>query len=179
MLDYEGSVLIDDMEISRISKKVLRSRITTIPQHPIKLPGTIRDNLLPWDLQKGQKSIPDHEISLLLSELGLREYIEECGGLDAQAETVKLSQGQKQLLAIGRAVLHQRVHDTKIVLMDEVTSSLDDETSAQVLVILHRAFRDCTTVIVAHRTQTLVDVDLVAEFSNGRLSFPTLRSARL
>ena len=166
---------IDNIEISDVPKKLLRSRITTIPQHPTKLPGTIRDNLLPWDLPKAEKSIPDPEILLVLSELGLREYIDDAGGLDAEAEGVELSKGQKQLLAIARAILHHRVHATRIVLMDEVTSSLNPEAGTQILEVLNRSFRGCTTFIVAHRTQTLTNVHFVMEFSRGRLAVQVQR----
>lgn len=175
LLSYKGSITIDGVEISNIPKRRLRSRITTIPQHPVKLPGTIRDNILPWDLPKAKKSVSDDEIISVLSDLGVQDYIEARGGLDAEAADVELSHGQKQVIAMARAILHQRVYKTKIVLMDEVTSALDDDAGQRALVILHQAFKDCTMFIVAHKTQTLQEVNLVAEFASGQLVFQVAR----
>lgn len=175
LLSYQGSVTIDGIEISAIPKRQLRSRITTIPQYPVKLPGTIRDNILPWDLPNAEKSVPDNEILSILSDLGAKDYIEAHGGLDAEAVDVELPHGQKQIVAMTRAILHQRVHKTKIVLMDEVTSALEDGAGQRALVVLHQAFKDCTTFIVTHKTQTLQEVNLVAEFASGQLVFQVAR----
>ncbi|KAH8198816.1 hypothetical protein TruAng_007039 [Truncatella angustata] len=172
LLHQSGSVTIDDINTSDVTRQHLRSRITVIAQDPVELQGTVRFNLVPFDLANALSQndiIGDAIVQETLLQVGLRDQISANGGLEADFSTLGLSQGQRQLFCLARAVLHHRVMETKIVLMDEATSSVDMDTDREMQAVMTRAFSECTVITVAHRFETLQDVDLVLELENGRL----------
>ncbi|KND87509.1 Canalicular multispecific organic anion transporter 1 [Tolypocladium ophioglossoides CBS 100239] len=178
LLDYSGSVAIDGIEISHITRQQLRSRITTIPQDPIELSGSIRKNLNPYDISVSRSNRlinDDFAMREALSRVGILEHISSHGGLDAELSAVGLSQGQKQLLCLARAVLHNARTGSRIILADEATSNVDHETDAQMQAVMAEAFSGCTVITVAHRLETIQDVDVVLELEAGRLNGQTRR----
>jgi ABC-type multidrug transport system fused ATPase/permease subunit len=105
-----------------------------------------------------------------LSQVGLRDHISANGGLETDFSTLGLSQGQRQLFCLARAVLHHRLMGTKIVLVDEATSNVDIDTDREMQAVMTEAFSKCTVITVAHRLETIQDVDVVLELENGRLT---------
>lgn len=174
LLEYDGTVLIDGVDISSITCQELRSRITTLPQDAIELAGTVRQNLDPFaspiiDNPVGNLHVHDAKMQDVLTRVGLWLHVSAGGGLDADLSSISLSQGQKQLLCLARAVLHHASTSSRIVLIDEATSSVDSATDAKMQAIMAEVFAECTVVTIAHRLETLKDVDMVLELDAGRL----------
>ena len=158
----EGSVTIDDVDISTIPRKVLRERLTVIPQEPIFLKGTIRQNLDPLD--RGED---DSAAETVLKKVGLWSIVTNAGGLDAPMEAEELlSHGQRQLFCLARAMLRR----SSVLIIDEATASVDLQTDKLMQEIIAENFADCTIIAVAHRLQTIRNYDKVAVFENGRVA---------
>jgi ABC-type multidrug transport system fused ATPase/permease subunit len=128
----------------------------------------VRYNLIPFK-QAQDSVIGDDMIQETLSQIGLWDQVFANGGLDVDFSTLGLSQGQRQLFCLARAVLHHRAMGSNIVLVDEATSSVDVDTDRQMQAVLAEAFSQCTVITVAHRLETIQDVDLVLGLDNGRL----------
>ncbi|OAA55637.1 ABC transporter, transmembrane domain, type 1 [Cordyceps fumosorosea ARSEF 2679] len=121
LIQYSGSISIDDRELRITPRDVLRTRITTIPQSAVQFKGTIRYNLNPFDpltFLNGFE-VTDGLLIGILQKVGLWNLIEARGGLDADMGKMELSQGQKQLLQLGRAILHHQSVGSRIVVVDE------------------------------------------------------------
>lgn len=170
-LEFEGSVVIDDVDIATIPRQTLRSRITTISQDMMDLPCSVRDNLVPDEMSgpEGSRVTEDAKLLQVLDRVGLGEHVAAHGGLDGQMEKLGLSAGQKQLLALARALLHNRRTRSKLVLVDEATSSIDYELEAKMQAVMAEAFDDCTVLTIAHREKTIEAVDKVLTMDGGKL----------
>ncbi|KAL4865755.1 hypothetical protein BDV12DRAFT_174033 [Aspergillus spectabilis] len=153
----KGAIEIDGVDISTLSREDVRANLNTLPQEPFFYHGTIRQNL---DL-KGLSS--DEEILETLAMLGLRDIISKKGGLDMSMDDGFLSHGQQQLLCLARAILKK----SKILILDEVTSSVDEETEALITRVLRDRFRDQTVISIAHRLKTIMDYDKVIVLDKG------------
>lgn len=155
-----GSITIDDIDISKIPRQKLREQLSVIPQEPIFLKGTIRQNLDPLELA----SEPAAEAAL--QKVGLWTIITEAGGLDIPVKPEDLlSHGQRQLFCLARAMLRS----SKILVIDEATASVDLQTDELMQRIIKEYFRECTVIAVAHRLQTIRKYDRTAVFGNGRI----------
>ncbi|KAM4067250.1 ABC transporter [Hirsutella rhossiliensis] len=169
LLDYSGSVCIDGIDISQISRQQLRSRVTTLPQELVELAGTVRTNLEPLGRLKPTVAADDDAMEEALRRVGLWKHVASRGGLDTDLATLGLSHGQRQLLCLARAVVHNASTGSKVVLVDEATSNLDHETDVRMQAVLSEAFAGCTMLVVAHRLETIQDADVMLELDAGRL----------
>ncbi|GJN69634.1 hypothetical protein PLICBS_003684 [Purpureocillium lilacinum] len=176
LLDHTGSVLIDGVDISQVSRQHLRSRITTLPQDPIQLRGSVRENLCPEGQSSARAGTAD-DASMIsaLARVGLWENVSAQGGLDVDLDDIGLSHGQKQLLCLARAILHHAAMGSKVVLVDEATSNMGHETDAKMQAVMAEAFAGCTMLVVAHRLESIEDADVVLSLENGRLVKVTTR----
>lgn len=104
-----------------------------------------------------------------LTRVGLWKHMVSCGGLDAELAVIGLSHGQRQLLCLARAIVHNAATGSKVVLVDEATSNLDHETESRMQAVLSEAFSGCTMLVVAHRLETIHDADVVLELKAGVL----------
>ncbi|KAL3444260.1 P-loop containing nucleoside triphosphate hydrolase protein [Aspergillus insuetus] len=157
----QGTIEIDGIDISTIPREDVRRSLNTLPQEPFFYHGTIRHNL---DLH-GVAS--DEEILDILAMLGLREVISKKGGLDTMMTMNDgfLSHGQQQLLCVARAVLKK----ARILILDEVTSSVDHETETLITRVLSDQFQNQTVLAIAHRLSTIMDYDRVIVLDGGSI----------
>lgn len=169
LVKFSGSITIDGLDIATIPRHVLRSRITTISQELIDLPGSVRNNLLPQEMMKTSGELTsDTKILAALQKVGLKEIIERRGGLDKAVDEVGLSSGEQQLLALARALLHHDRAKGKLIFIDEATCHIDYESEAKLREVTTEAFEDCTVITIAHRYHTLNNTTLL-ELSAGHL----------
>jgi len=158
-----GSVKIDGINIKDLTKETLRNNISLINQFPYIFDMTIKENLL---LVK--KDATDEEIWNVLERASFADTVKAMAkGIDTKVgETgVKLSGGQRQRLAIARALLKQ----TKIILFDESTSSLDNFAQSHIQKSIEAMKGKHTVVIVAHRLSTIRNVDKIYFLDKGNI----------
>ncbi|KAH8924347.1 P-loop containing nucleoside triphosphate hydrolase protein [Atractiella rhizophila] len=148
-VDEGGSISIDGIDISTVPLRTLRSNLTIIPQDPMMLELSLRENL---DLEEQHT---DDEIWHALERCQIKQAVER---LPEKLDTVikdgaSFSRGESQLLALARALLR----NSKIVAFDEATSSIDLQTQSFIQETLSNAFRESTIISIAHRISTILD----------------------
>ena len=152
-------VLIDDIDIAKVNRQIIRSRMNAIPQDPFFLKGSIRLNASPESIHS------DIEIIVALLKVELWSIVELKGGLDAPLDEEFFSHGQRQLFCLARAILRR----SRVVILDEVSSSIDVATDKLVQRVIREEFREATIISVAHRLDTILDFDRIALLSDGKV----------
>ncbi|KAI5953752.1 hypothetical protein KGF57_003961 [Candida theae] len=190
-----GKIEIDGIDISKLGLKDLRSKLSIIPQDPVLFRGTIRSNLDPfnehdderlWDAlrrtgliegsrleavkrqaksksssnnmsEKSAEKSTTTPDSLALHKFHLDQTVEDDGS--------NFSLGERQLIAFARAL----VRDSKILILDEATSSVDYETDSKIQETIIREFKDCTILCIAHRLKTIINYDRILVLDKGEV----------
>ncbi|KAK3181199.1 hypothetical protein K4F52_007474 [Lecanicillium sp. MT-2017a] len=169
MIDYTGSVFVDGRELRTLPRELLRSRIITLTQDGIRLPGTIRFNLDPYNPpDSGSPGLPDETLISALNRVGLWETVRNCGGLDVDM-AANFSVGQRQLLGIARIIVRQSYTQSRIVLLDEVTGSIDSDADRSIQDVIGDVFADHTVVTVSHRVHAFEKMHKVIMLSDGSI----------
>ncbi len=159
-----GQILIDGVPINELKLDDLRHFITVVPQNPYCFDGTIADNLRLFD-----PTISRERMLHAAQTASAAPFIERLpGGYDYKLlpGAANLSHGQRQLLALARALLH---NPHSILVLDEATSNIDTETEALIQEGLHRILHDRTSIIIAHRLSTVRDVDRILVMDHGQI----------
>jgi len=161
-----GSIVIDGVNIRELGLSRLRKSVAVIPQDPVLFSGSIRTNLDPFNMYG------DDQLIRVLETVGLcrfGESGESFGAIGALTDVVlengsNFSVGQKQLLVIARALLHEAT----VVIMDEATAAVDAETDQRLQIIMRTEFKNSTCITIAHRLNTIMDSDYILCMDDGR-----------
>ncbi|GAV52773.1 hypothetical protein ZYGR_0AI00550 [Zygosaccharomyces rouxii] len=176
----DGKIIIDNVDIAELGLFELRSKLAIIPQDPVLFRGTIRKNLDPFgektddelweslvrggavsaeDLEETKRQQPDDSGShSKMHKFHLEQKVEEEGG--------NFSLGEKQLLALTRAL----VRNSRILILDEATSSVDYETDDKIQSRIVEAFGNCTILCIAHRLNTILNYDRILVLEQGEVA---------
>ncbi len=158
----QGDILIDGKSIREFSLVDLRKNLSVIPQDPSLFMGTLRSNLDRYN----EKT--DLEIWSVLQKVDLADFIRNRPdqlNLKVTENGSNLSQGQRQLICLARALLMK----VKIIFLDEATASVDLETDRIVQKVIRESLDGITLVTIAHRLSTLKDYDQIIELQNGEV----------
>ncbi|WP_300552936.1 ABC transporter ATP-binding protein [Maricaulis sp.] len=159
----EGGVLIDGQDVRAVTQDSLRRSIALVPQDPALFHRSISENIA-----YGRPEASREEIMAAAKAAHADAFIDR---LPQGYETlvgergVKLSGGERQRVAIARAILA----DAPILILDEATSSLDNETEREIQQAMGAVMQGRTTIIIAHRLSTIRDADRILVFENGRI----------
>lgn len=179
LLLHSGSIHIDGLDLNGLPVDVIRRRLNTIPQDPVFLPGTIRENLDPSALRK------DDDIVSALQKVRLGHILTHSGRLSEQLQSDLLSHGERQLFMLAAAMLRK----SKVILVDEPTSlsvmfldysplslcrlltssRVDQETSQQMLRLINEEFKQCTVIVVSHDVAALLECDRILLLNGGEV----------
>ncbi|KAF1811711.1 putative ABC bile acid transporter [Eremomyces bilateralis CBS 781.70] len=185
-----GTIAIDGIDISKVKLHDLRSRLAIIPQDPVLFSGTVRSNLDPfdehedWELRDALERVhligssgidtpvapdPSSSSSSALSgtstprtPINTNVFYSVTSPISESGHN--LSQGQRQLLCLARALLSR----PSILVLDEATSAVDTATDAKIQKSIRENFQGCTLLVIAHRLSTVADFDRILVMSEGR-----------
>ena len=157
----QGRITVDGNDIRDYSRKELRSMFGMVLQDTWLFNGTVRDNI-----RYGKMDATDEEVVEAAKAAHIHHFImTQPKGYDMEIneEADNISQGQKQLLTIARAILA----DTPIMILDEATSSVDTRTEALIQQAMANLMKDRTSFIIAHRLSTIRDADWILVMNHG------------
>jgi ATP-binding cassette subfamily B protein len=163
--DYQkGRILLDGVELTEYPRDFLRRNIGIVEQQPFLFSRTIRENIAygvgrevsDEEVERAARAAAIHHVILSFPD-GYNTLVGERG--------VTLSGGQKQRTAVARTLLK----NPRILILDDATSSVDSETEAAIRTALKELMPGRTTFIIAHRTQTVMNADLILVFDQGRI----------
>ncbi|CAF1343330.1 unnamed protein product [Adineta steineri] len=158
-----GSILIDDIDIGRLSLNYLRSRISVIPQVPILFCGSLRYNIDPF------KQFTDEECLTALEAVQLKSLVRNHHDgihLLVAESGANLSAGERQLICVARAILKK----SHILLIDEATANVDYATDKMIQEVIADKFRDRTILTIAHRLNTVANSDRILMLEQGEVA---------
>ncbi|KAI7106510.1 ABC bile acid transporter, partial [Hortaea werneckii] len=157
ILPESGKITIDNIDLASVDKQALRSRVTFLAQDPVLFPGTMRENLDPVEEHS------DEDCELVLRRVCERQGWDLKTKIEAGGRN--LSQGQRQLVGLARAVLRR----SAIIILDEATASIDRETAMQIQQVMHEEMKDSTVITIAHRLEAVRHADYCVVLGKGKI----------
>lgn len=159
---YSGSITIGGVEIKDIDEKTLMNNITAVNFNSYIFAGTVKDNLLIAD-----KNASDEKMIEALRMVNLWSFLSEQDGLNTKLnqQGSNFSGGQRQRLAIARALLH----NTPIYVFDEVTSNIDAESENDIMAVIHNMAKIKTVILISHRLENVVGSDKILLLDKGKI----------
>uniref|UniRef100_A0A8C2CJR5 ATP-binding cassette sub-family C member 5 n=1 Tax=Cyprinus carpio TaxID=7962 RepID=A0A8C2CJR5_CYPCA len=157
-----GSIIIDGVNIAHIGLEDLRSKLSVIPQEPVLFIGTVRSNLDPWD------QYTDAQIWEALEKTHIKDMVSRLpNSLHSEVTDngENFSVGERQLLCVARALLRH----SKILLLDEATAAIDTETDRLIQDTIRSSFSGCSTLVIAHRLNTVLNCDRIMVLDQGQI----------
>ena len=152
-----GQISIDNIDLAEVDKQLLRTRVTFLAQDPVLFPGTMRQNLDPVNEHT------DEACEAVLHRACSRQGWELETKIEAGGRN--LSQGQRQLVGLARAVLRK----SAIIILDEATASIDRETAMQIQQVMHEEMRESTVITIAHRVEAVKNADYCIVLGRGEI----------
>ena len=157
ILPSEGSIVVDNVDLAAVDKQILRTRITFLAQDPVLFPGSMRQNLDPLEEHS------DEACAGVLQRVCERQGWSLDTPIDGGGRN--LSQGQRQLVGLARAVLRR----SAIIILDEATASIDVETAMQIQQVLHEEMKESTVITIAHRLEAVRGADYCLVLGKGKV----------
>lgn len=159
---YGGSITIGGVEIKDIDEKTLMNNITAVNFNSYIFAGTVRENMLIADKNASEKKMIE-----ALKMVNLWSFLSEQDGLDTKLnqQGSNFSGGQRQRLAIARALLH----NTPIYVFDEVTSNIDAESENDIMAVIHNMAKIKTVILISHRLENVVGSDKILLLDKGKI----------
>jgi ATP-binding cassette, subfamily C (CFTR/MRP), member 1 len=178
---FAQNIVIDSLPLYKVDRTTLRERIIAIPQDAVFLPDGTSINLNLDPFNASTKT----ECSLVLESVGLGALVEQRGGLEQGLSPDALSQGQRQLFSLARAILRRRIRTREyeatfgekgkgrgqggILLLDEVSSGVDGETEKMMMRAIEKEFEGYTVLMVSHRLEMVMRFDRVLVMDQGSI----------
>ena len=156
-----GNIYIDGKDISKLDRSELRSYFTMVLQDTWLFKGTIMENL-----RYGRLDATDEEVIEAAKAAHIHHFIKTLPGgynMELNEDASNISQGQKQLLTIARAILA----DKPILILDEATSSVDTRTEVLIQKAMNKLMEGRTTFVIAHRLSTIRNADKILVLKDG------------
>ncbi|KAF5323393.1 hypothetical protein D9611_005605 [Ephemerocybe angulata] len=160
-----GSIIIDGLDISKLGLEDLRTRVTIVSQDVSLFSGTFRSNLDPLGKYTDEECFVALERCHMTTRLAFRPSEDEPTLLDMRVNKDSLSAGEKQLLALARAILR----GTNIIIMDEATSQIDIELDDKIQKTIREETAGSIVITIAHRLKTVMDYDRILVLSDGEI----------
>ncbi|KAM3496194.1 hypothetical protein MY3957_000651 [Beauveria namnaoensis] len=161
-----GEILIDDQDISQVSRKRVRDAVTVIPQDAFLFSGTLRSNVDVFGKHD------DDEVISALRSVHFTSFERKGDVIAADLDRTihsggsNVSHGQRQLVCLARVILEDR---SRILILDEATSGVDHATETTIQEVIRENFRDMTVLVVAHKLLTVADFDEILVLSQGEV----------
>ena len=156
-----GSVIYDGIDVRDIKKDALRRSLGIVLQDTHLFTGTVAENI-----RFGKLDATDEEVIAAAKAARAHHFIQTLPGgyqMELNEDASNVSQGQKQLLTIARAILA----DNKILILDEATSSVDTRTEIEIQKAMDNLMKGRTSFVIAHRLSTIRDADLILVMKDG------------
>lgn len=159
----QGRVTIDGYDVRRVAKESLRSQLGVVLQDTFLFSGSIMENV-----RYGRLEASDEEVIAAAKAVGAHDFVTalpEGYETEVGEEGVNLSVGQRQIVSFARTLLE----DPRVLIMDEATSSVDTTTENQIQRAVDRLLMGRTSVIIAHRLNTVVGADKIIVMDEGQI----------
>lgn len=164
-------IMFDNKNIEDLSLESIRKNISFIQQSPYIFEDTIKKNIM----ANNDNNISDKEIVDILKTTGLYDKVSTLkNGIYEKINNKSLSKGEIQLLAFARAI----AKETSIYIFDEPTSNIDGDNEKKIRKIIDKLSKKCTIIIIAHKTDTIKNVDRIFEISNNRINVKLKKQIR-